>query len=125
MFCPNCHGEYREGTTTCADCDVPLVAELEPVSEAHTIPLVAVLSTADEAAILVARSLLDDAGIPYVTKNEQLQDLLGLGRIGGYNILVGPIVIQVRQDDVEAALAVLREPDLAHGADDEPEKQQG
>ncbi len=29
MICPNCHAEYREGFTTCADCEVPLVETLE------------------------------------------------------------------------------------------------
>ena len=28
MFCPKCRAEYREGFTVCADCGVPLVAEL-------------------------------------------------------------------------------------------------
>jgi hypothetical protein len=28
MFCPSCGGEYREGFTTCADCEVPLVESL-------------------------------------------------------------------------------------------------
>lgn len=30
MFCPKCRTEYRKGFTTCADCDIPLVAELPP-----------------------------------------------------------------------------------------------
>lgn len=30
MYCPNCHGEYREGFTICSDCDVPLVESLAP-----------------------------------------------------------------------------------------------
>lgn len=29
MICPNCHVEYREGFTTCADCEIPLVESLE------------------------------------------------------------------------------------------------
>ncbi len=29
-FCPNCETEYRPGFTTCAECRVPLVPELEP-----------------------------------------------------------------------------------------------
>jgi len=28
MFCPLCRTEYREGFTTCSDCQLPLVAEL-------------------------------------------------------------------------------------------------
>ena len=28
MFCPECEGEYREGFTRCADCEVDLVAAL-------------------------------------------------------------------------------------------------
>ena len=127
MFCPNCHSEYREGVVRCAHCDVPLVVELEPVPEPpgpNVLPLVTVLSTADEATVLVARSLLDDAGIRYFTRNEQLQDLLGLGRVGGYNILAGPIVLQVRADDAEVVLGALREAELIQGADDDPEKQQ-
>ncbi len=27
-FCPTCHAEYHAGTATCAECNVPLVAEL-------------------------------------------------------------------------------------------------
>lgn len=30
MFCPSCGGEYREGFTTCADCEIPLVESLPP-----------------------------------------------------------------------------------------------
>jgi hypothetical protein len=30
MFCPKCRTEYRKGFYTCADCEIPLVAELPP-----------------------------------------------------------------------------------------------
>ncbi len=29
MICPNCHAEYRAGFTTCADCGIALVEDLE------------------------------------------------------------------------------------------------
>jgi hypothetical protein len=30
MFCPECHAEYRQGFTRCADCDIDLVYQLPP-----------------------------------------------------------------------------------------------
>lgn len=30
-FCPNCHGEFREGFTKCVECNVDLVASLDLV----------------------------------------------------------------------------------------------
>jgi hypothetical protein len=30
MYCPQCGSEYREGFTTCADCQIPLVERLPP-----------------------------------------------------------------------------------------------
>jgi hypothetical protein len=122
MFCPNCHGEYREGITTCTHCGVSLVAELEPAPDQNLSDLVAVLSTPDEATILFARSLLDDAGISYFVRNDQLQDWIGLGRVGGYNIVVGPMVIQVAEDDAEAAIAILRDAELAQAREAESEE---
>jgi hypothetical protein len=32
MFCPKCRTEYRKCFTTCADCDLPLVSELSPIT---------------------------------------------------------------------------------------------
>ncbi len=124
MFCPNCHGEYREGITTCAHCGVSLVAELEPVPDQNRSNLVAVLSTPDEATILFARSLLDYARISYFVRNDQLQDWIGWGRFGGYNIVVGPMVIVVREDDAEAAIAILRDAQLAQAREAKSEESQ-
>jgi hypothetical protein len=36
MFCPQCQAEYREGFAVCADCEIPLVAQL--ADAASTIP---------------------------------------------------------------------------------------
>ena len=96
-----------------------LVAELEPVPAQNLSDLVTVLSTPDEATVSVACSVLDDAGIPYFVRNDQLQDWIGLGRFGGYNIIVGPMVIQVREDDAEAAIAIFRDAELAQAREDE------
>ena len=77
MFCPLCKTEYREGFYTCADCSVPLVAELPQTSQAETSnedseeemeyhgDLVPVFETLDQSEILIIKSVLDEEGIPY------------------------------------------------------------
>ena len=32
MICPRCHAEFREGFTTCSDCEVDLVEDLDSVA---------------------------------------------------------------------------------------------
>ncbi|MBP7589107.1 MAG: hypothetical protein KBA72_14225 [Thermoanaerobaculia bacterium] len=34
MICPSCHAEYRDGFTTCADCEIPLVTDLAAAAAA-------------------------------------------------------------------------------------------
>lgn len=72
-YCPECRGEFRDEIVTCPDCDVTLVAEwaLEPEEERDHQPPVSVLSTRDTAALAVAKSLLDEAEIPYAVWNER------------------------------------------------------
>ena len=71
---------------------------------------VSVLETGDPGVVALAKSLLDSAGIEFTTKGEALQDVLGLGRFpGGANLVAGPVVFQVRPDDVREASALLRD----------------
>ena len=35
MICPSCHAEFREGFTTCSDCEIPLVDDLESATLAR------------------------------------------------------------------------------------------
>ena len=66
------------------------------------------LCTDDQALLSVAKSILADAGIRSLAKGEGLQDLLGLGRVGtGYNVLAGPVELQVMLEDQEGTLALL------------------
>jgi hypothetical protein len=113
MICPKCHGEYREGFNWCVDCEVDLVDAL-PAPEANASDrdqdYVTVLSSGDPALIPLAKSVLQDLGIPYVEKGGLLQDLFGAGRVGlGFNPIVGPVEIQVASHDAEAALEALDE----------------
>lgn len=110
MYCPECGSEYREGFTTCVDCEVPLT-EAPPSEKAHPdIHLVTVFEGTDPAALALAESLLLDEQIPYSKKGEQVQDLFG--RLPGF--VVGPIVLQVAEEHAESALEMLG--DLRHGS---------
>jgi Putative prokaryotic signal transducing protein len=70
--------------------------------------LITVFESGNQAVIAVVKSILDDAEIPYIVKGENVQNLFGLGVIGtGYNIITGPIHIQVNQEDEPAAKQLL------------------
>jgi len=75
MFCPKCRSEYREGYTECQECRVPLVEELPPEPEAEYVNWVTVLTTVDQNAVLVAKSLLEDHGIPVFVKGQGLSQV--------------------------------------------------
>ncbi|HSU84835.1 MAG TPA: DUF2007 domain-containing protein [Thermoanaerobaculia bacterium] len=112
MFCPECGGEYREGFTHCADCDVDLVENL-PLADAdplQEVELVTVLETGDPSELLFAESVLREAGIPFVKRGDSLQELFALGRLGtGFNPIAGPILLQVPEEQADAAAQLLEE----------------
>ena len=103
MFCPKCKAEYVPGVVECADCHVPLVDFLpeEPDYKDKFIPeyvkLVSVYSGSDLGLVSLAKTLLDNAEIPFYVKGEQLMANRG------------PLVIQVGESDVNEARGILRE----------------
>jgi hypothetical protein len=111
MFCPKCREEYRSGFDVCADCGVQLVAELPdpgPEKGQPDIVLSTVLETSDAGLIAIAKSLLEDAEIPFMVQGENIQDLFGVGRFpGNMNVLVGPVGLRVNAQDKDEALAIL------------------
>lgn len=111
MFCPKCREEYRTGFDVCANCGVQLVDEKpdpEPKPARHNIEISTVLETSDAGLIAVAKSVLEDAGIPFMVRGEHIQDLFGVGRFpGNINVLVGPVELQVDARDLDEASAVL------------------
>lgn len=104
MYCPECRSEYREGFTTCVDCEVALVSELPPEDHAGE-SLVTVFAEGDPGLLALAYSLLHDAGIPYFQQGESLQDLFG--RIGGFSTVAGPVQIQVPESRAQEAQELL------------------
>lgn len=138
LYCPECRAEYLPGVLKCADCGVPLVRELpaaeDPVATGEDrgrgrpvdgdaapdsadgaegaldyIERVCVFDTFDFGSFLIARSLLEGAGIP-VFPTGDLQPfhgassnpgLMGGGGRGAYRLLVDPELAE----DARAVLA--------------------
>jgi len=114
VFCPKCRDEFIEGITECPDCKVPLVNELSveegPKYEPIYVDLVTVLESGDTGIIMVAKSLLENAGIRYYAKGETAKNLFGGGTFcAGFNPLTGPAQIQVSKVDLEEALELLKD----------------
>jgi hypothetical protein len=110
MYCPQCGGEYREGFTECADCEVPLVEQAPELEGQPDAEVVTVFRVGDPALVAFAESLLLEEGIPYTMKGERIQDLFALGRFpGGFNPITGPIEIQVPEEYVEQATEILKD----------------
>jgi hypothetical protein len=84
---------------------------------------VTVHASEDLAQESAARAALDAAAIPFFTRHEQLQHLIGYGQLGGLNIAVGPPEIQVAahnaQRAIEAIRAALERPTEASSQDPE------
>lgn len=59
---------------------------------------------------LVIRSQLEGTGLPFYTRNEGTQELIGTGALGGYNLVTGPIEFWVPRPLLEQAQALLHPP---------------
>ena len=114
MVCPECGSEYREGYTNCADCGVALIEPAPEQGGEPDVEIVKVFEARNAAVLPLVESVLRDAGIEFMTKSDNLQDLFALGRLGmGSNNVIGPATIWVRKDDEEEArtlVAMLDEP---------------
>lgn len=55
----------------------------------------------------IAESLLTEAGIPFESRNDVLQNVVGFGRLGGTNPLVGPVKILVPGEYADEARRLL------------------
>ena len=111
MICPKCGSEYRDGFTCCADCDVALVEPPPPPEPPPQIDLVPVYETGNAALVPVIESLLEDAGIEFMTRSEPIQHMFGWGTFGSnLNYVIGPVQFLVRAEDAEAARELITQP---------------
>lgn len=108
MICPECGSEYREGFTHCADCDVDLVEGAPSEEGQPEAKLVKVYEGGNPAVVPLIESLLRDSGLEFMTRNEALQDLFALGRVGtGGSNAVGAVEFWVREEDEATARELL------------------
>jgi len=111
MYCPECRGEYQDGVARCADCDKELVEELVPVAteEPEWRDTSVVFETNDPTAMIVAKSILESAKIPFVSVGDRSQDLIGVGRLfAGSNPLIGQMRIEVPHEYQKWAERILQ-----------------
>lgn len=96
-------------TAECLQCGEPFPPEILGALGAQTpeVQLVPVLHTGDAGLIPLAKSLLESEGIEYLVRGENVQDLFGLGRLGGYNYVTGPTEFWVHAEDAERAQTLL------------------
>ncbi|MCR3923292.1 MAG: DUF2007 domain-containing protein [Firmicutes bacterium] len=108
MYCPKCGGTYAEGIVECTDCCLPLVekAPLQAVEEEGIyIELITVFRPRDSSELMIAKSILDSAGIRYFAKGESLKNIYPGSQLFGINA----VELQVSEEDVPAAKEMLQE----------------
>ena len=125
--CPNpeCGGiekfniisEFNDTADICSDCQTPLVDGPAPRPNElggrpkpdPDIELVPILVEREETKLILIEARLEEAGIAYMAKGEQIQDLFGFGRLTVVNPITGPVEIYVTSTDVDAAREALAE----------------
>ncbi len=84
--------------------------------------LVTIFRSRDLSEQAFVASVLDEAGIPFLEANTEVQNLIGAGQIGGMNLLTGPVEIRVSREHAETAknlLAGAELPVAGYGGDAE------
>ena len=131
MYCPNLEcpdtqangfqAEYENDLIVCPSCGAGLVPRLEPAyTPAHTRPKVeddeafeVIFETLDDTETAIIKSLLEAAGIPYLTSGEdQFDAFRGLFRSMLFNPTGRPIVFSVPTRMAMEAKQLLKETEL-------------
>jgi hypothetical protein len=122
--CPECNVEYIDTAVRCSDCDAWLA--LGPaIQEEHPDPKIeTVYATGNPTLVALAKALLEDAEIEYFTKGYKNQDLIGIGGLGGFNNILGPVEFVVAAKDAPTARELLAHLDDAF-PDELPDEEPG
>ena len=108
MYCPQCRVEYRDRFTMCSDCQVALVPVLAPEAPDSPVEPVTVFESSDRFAIALANGLLEDSGIPFWMKGDEISGRLVPGPIMFPSCRF--LVPRDREADAREVLASLESP---------------
>jgi len=115
--CPECNVEYIDTAIRCTDCDVELIWG-PAIQEEHPDPKIeTVYATRNPTLVALIKSLLEDAEIEYFTKGDEIQNMIGLGGLGGLGYVIEPVEFVVAAKDAPTAREL-----LAHLDDAVPDK---
>lgn len=114
MYCPKCRAEFRDGFSRCGSCDVELVNELPPEEEQLIDDYSVAMTTTDETMLIIAKSLLDAAEVPYLIRGEDILNvfpglLIGASSRDSYDMMA----ILVPKEFAEDATEILAGLELA------------
>lgn len=103
-YCPQCKNEFIEGTVTCDDCGVSLVAELPVSTEkpSDIDELVEIWRTQGEVDAQLVKALLEGNGIDSMLSGESLRLTHGLTVDG-----LALVKILVRPQDARRACEII------------------
>lgn len=105
MYCPECRSEYVEGITECAECQVPLVAELPPEEtieyEYEDFVTVETYHARHEAEL--QRSVLEANGIDAVIESDDV------GGVGPALAFTRGVRLLVHKEDVQKAQEIFQD----------------
>ena len=117
-FCPECEYEYREGITTCPDCNVALVSSLstqaEPTVAETNEQIVSVYSTDSQIEAELVKGMLETSGI-------KVFDQPDMSFYGNFANTLANLQIYVLESDAAMATRLIQE---SQSADNTPVKQQ-
>jgi hypothetical protein len=119
--CPECNVEYLDAAIRCSDCDVELAVG-PAIQEEHPDPKIeTVYATRNPTLVALAKSLLEDAEIEYLTKSYGIP-LMG-GESGELDYVNGPVEFVVAGKDAPTARELLAHLDDAV-SNEQPEEEQ-